>query len=95
MVCRFPVRNEFYTSIDSMPEIKPPSRKSVILVSDLVSRFFSDTPTPLQFASHSTPINAKSCCSIPQSGGNTMLFAFFPVTIPDIVQPYGWCLVFS
>ncbi|KAL4227427.1 Protein unc-13 C [Mactra antiquata] len=34
----FPERNEFYTSIDSMPEIKPPSRKSVILVSDLVMK---------------------------------------------------------
>ncbi|WAR00412.1 LOW QUALITY PROTEIN: UN13B-like protein [Mya arenaria] len=31
----FPGHNDIYTSIDSMPEIKPPSRKSVILVSDL------------------------------------------------------------
>ncbi|XP_052282013.1 protein unc-13 homolog A-like isoform X4 [Dreissena polymorpha] len=33
----FPGHNDIYTSIDSMPEIKPPSRKSVILVSDLLS----------------------------------------------------------
>ncbi|XP_053405969.1 protein unc-13 homolog A-like isoform X6 [Mercenaria mercenaria] len=41
----FPERNEFYTSIDSMPEIKPPSRKSVILVSDLNSRIETGTLT--------------------------------------------------
>ena len=34
--CRPPGANPFYTSIDSMPEIKP-RRKSIPLVSDLVS----------------------------------------------------------
>ncbi|XP_021362642.1 protein unc-13 homolog A-like isoform X5 [Mizuhopecten yessoensis] len=33
-----PEHNPFYTSIDSMPEIRAPRRKSVSLVSDLISR---------------------------------------------------------
>lgn len=32
-----PNNNEFYKNIDSMPEIKPRSKKSGVLVSDLVS----------------------------------------------------------
>ena len=32
-----PNNNEFYKIIDSMPEIKPRSKKSGVLVSDLVS----------------------------------------------------------
>ena len=40
--CRPPEHNPFYTSIDSMPEIKP-RRKSIPLVSDLVSKTITFT----------------------------------------------------
>lgn len=48
--CRPPEHNTFYTSIDSMPEIKP-RRKSIPFVSDLVGTHCSTMPLDVAFMS--------------------------------------------
>lgn len=42
IVCRHPGDNPFYSNIDSMPDIRP-RRKSIPLVSELVSILFLNT----------------------------------------------------